>query len=91
VEKTSGIFPESRWEDRDSLYFYYLWTTAHALAAAGRAGDKTDHSAIKKAIVTKLVQLQQPDGSWRNRLGGLREDDPLVATPFALAALALCL
>ena len=86
----SGDFPESRFEDRDSLYFYYLWSTAHALSALQRAGDRRDRSKAAKAITRALLKLQQPDGSWRNSKGAAREDEPLVATPMALAAITLC-
>lgn len=78
-----GDFPSSRWEDRDSLYYYYLWSAAHALRSEPRWAPQ------RRAMREQLVALQSPDGSFRNRLGATREDDPLVATPMALAGLAL--
>ena len=88
--KHSGDFPTTRYEDRDSLYFYYVWSTAHALAGLQRSGDKTQRAELAAKVSARLLELQQLDGSWRNPLGATREDDPLVATPMALAALALC-
>ena len=88
--KVSGDFPAARYEDRDSLYFYYLWSSAHALSALDRAGQHADRSALARALTEQLLKIQLKDGSWRNSLGATREDDPLVATSMALAALSLC-
>lgn len=86
-----GDFPEGRYEDRDSLYFYYCWSTAHALSALERHGaeltpeEKTWQVEIQRALSAK----QREDGSWANPAGATREDDPLVATPMAMAVLVL--
>jgi hypothetical protein len=50
--------------------------------------EKTRGWAEKLARV--LIARQQEDGSWRNTAVDLREDDPLVATPLAASALAIC-
>jgi hypothetical protein len=39
-------------------------------------------------ITTDLGPLQRPDGSWRNEEPLVKEDDPLIATSFAVTALA---
>ncbi len=36
------------------------------------------------------ARRQQPDGNWVNRFTDAKEDDPLVSTPWAAAALAIC-
>ncbi len=86
-----GAFPEARFADRDGLLYYYLWSTAHALAARERAGAPPDETTRKmwREMCLQVVQSQQPDGSWRNPSSASREDDPLVATPMAMAVLAL--
>jgi hypothetical protein len=73
-------------------YFYYCYATSRALDAlhvdwrisATRAldwrGDMTDH----------LVNCQAPDGSWSNAHDALREDEPILATAFAVATLTVC-
>lgn len=85
-----GAFPPARYEDRDSLFFYYFWSLAHALAAAARRGRPLPRTPeMFAAMVERLVELQRPDGSFANPVGATREDDPLVATPMALAVLRL--
>lgn len=40
-----------------------------------------------RRIVASLIRQQSPDGSWQNAHPGMREDDPLIATAFALSVL----
>jgi hypothetical protein len=91
VDLHPGDFPQGRYYDRDSLYFYYCWSTAHALAALQRSGVELSEKELnwKKKIREHLLSLQQPDGSWINPASATREDDPLVATPFVMAVLVL--
>jgi hypothetical protein len=86
-----GDFPEGRFYDRDSLYFYYCWSTAHALAALQRSGVELSEreQTWKKESRTQLISKQRPDGSWVNPASATREDEPLVSTPMAMAVLVL--
>lgn len=86
AEVHPGAFPPARYEDRDSLLYYYFWSLAHALAAAARRGQPLPGTqAMFAAMSERLRKLQRADGSLVNSLGATREDDPLVATPMALA------
>lgn len=38
-------------------------------------------------LAGRIVRAQQRNGSWENSSNRMREDDPLIATPFAMAAL----
>ena len=62
------------------LRFYYAAAASEALhkLGAGRTG----------ALAEALAQEQREDGSWSNPENLVKEDDPLIATPFALRALA---
>lgn len=85
-----GAFPASRYEDRDSLYFYYAWSVAHAVAASQRRGKPVASGKVwLQQLVGQLESRQRADGSFVNPVGATREDDPLVATPMAAAVLAL--
>lgn len=86
-----GAFPEGRYYDRDSLYFYYCWSTVHALAALQRGGATLSQEEVawQAAVQAELLGLQKPDGSWSNPAAATREDDPLVATPLVMAVLVL--
>lgn len=90
-EVQPGDFPEARFADRDGLLYYYLWSTAHALAARERAGVALDERGrlMYREMCKHVLALQLEDGSWRNSSSASREDDPLVATPMAMAVLAL--
>ncbi len=48
-------------------------------------GDLEPARALAEVVLTK----QDSDGAWRNPATDLREDDPLVATPMAMSALAI--
>ncbi len=37
-----------------------------------------------------MWSTQRADGAWANEVSDSREDDPLVATPFAASALLIC-
>lgn len=67
----------------DSLTYYHLAARAEAWAALDRPGPWRDEA---RAL---LAAWQRPDGSFMNPAGQLmKEDDPLLATTFALIALA---
>lgn len=79
-----------------SYYFYYCWSAAHAFLHLGQApfkqqrGDERILIDWRRELAEALLARQQEDGSWRNRFRDAKEDDPLVATPLAAAALAVC-
>jgi len=77
----------------DGLYYYYH-TMSKTLAVWG---DKAlvDASGRKHPWATDLaraiVRQQRPDGAWSNQNKRWREDQPDLATGYALIALANCL
>jgi squalene-hopene/tetraprenyl-beta-curcumene cyclase len=85
-----GAFPAVAEVRRASAYYYYAWSVAHALRALGKMALRTEHGPVQwpQALAEALLARQSEDGAFRNRYSELREDDPLVATPFASAALA---
>jgi hypothetical protein len=85
-----GTFEDSREGDRDATYFYYCWSLAHAFRSMGirtfeSNGRKVDWAA---EMASELLRRRSPEGTWSNSFSASKEDDPLVATPFALGALA---
>lgn len=91
ANRASGDYPSDRQLQRDSVYYYYAWTTAHALTALGNNRISTDKGIVRWdfALADAVGKRQSKDGAWRNHATDLREDDPLLATPLAMAALAL--
>lgn len=74
------------------LYYYYD-ILSRALAVAGVDElVQPDGRRInwRRALADKLVSLQRPDGSWANDNNRFWENDPVLATSFAILTLALC-
>ena len=73
--------------------FYYYDILSRALSVAGvdeleqPDGRKVDWRA---ELAAKLLSLQRPDGSWANDNNRFWENDPVLATSFAVLTLALC-
>jgi squalene-hopene/tetraprenyl-beta-curcumene cyclase len=61
------------------LMFYYSGVSAKAFQAL-----KVDAGS---GVVEGLRKTQRADGSWANAENLVKEDDPLIATPFAVQAL----
>jgi len=61
------------------LAFYYAAASTEAFRAL-RAGAGRD-------VMEKLKRTQRTDGSWVNPENLVKEDDPLIATPFGIRAL----
>ncbi|MEX2301063.1 MAG: prenyltransferase/squalene oxidase repeat-containing protein [Bryobacterales bacterium] len=62
------------------LWFYYAASSSSAMEKLQIAGVAPLAGALQRA--------QKPDGSWSNPENLVKEDDPLIATAFALKALA---
>ena len=61
------------------LAFYYSAASAKAFAALKVDGGRR--------VLEGLRRTQRADGSWANAENLVKEDDPLIATPFAVRAL----
>lgn len=82
--KHPGHYSSAREHLRPTLYYYFCYSAARALA-------KHDGAAGKRSnLAEALLARQRPDGSWFNPAVDVREDDPLVATPLAIQALMAC-
>ncbi len=74
------------------LYYYYQ-TFAKAMMALGQDKIKDDSGAEhvwRAELVAELAARQQPDGSWANANRAYLENQPELATAFALLALSYC-
>ncbi len=80
--RNPGDFLPVNEQRRGSSYFYWTWSAAHAMRVLGKTG-------WADALATELLARQRPDGSWANAYTEMREDDPVVATSFAIAALGV--
>jgi len=61
------------------LAFYYAAASAEAFRALQVNPDS--------GVTDGLARTQRPDGAWINAENLVKEDDPLIATPFAIRAL----
>lgn len=91
ADRNPGDFVAINEVRRASSYYYWMWSAAHALRALGKPVLATRAGEVRwaEALAEELLKRQRPDGSWVNGASEMREDDPLVATPFAVAALAI--
>ena len=74
------------------LYYYYD-IIARSLTAAGVGSiAREDGSSVdwRDELSSKLLSLQREDGSWVNDNNRFWENDPVLATSFAVLALSLC-
>lgn len=87
-----GSFAPDREILRDGVYYYWAWAVSHAFLALGVSEIQTPAGKLNwaKALAEELIRRQRRDGAWVNRFTDAKEDDPLVCTPYAAAALAIC-
>lgn len=92
VDTNPGQFAPDRELLRNATYYYYGWSLAHAFVALRAEEAVTDKGGVRwaDALARELVRRQKPDGTWRNVYTDAKEDDPLVSTPWAASALAIC-
>lgn len=87
-----GRFNPDREFLREGTYYYWCWSAAHAMQRLGASQVQTpaDPRHWAEWLAETLIERQQADGSWKNGSSAVKEDDPLVATPFAASALWIC-
>jgi hypothetical protein len=66
-----------------ALWFYWC---ARLMEVAEHFPDAR-RQAARTAVAAAIIDRQRADGSWANPEPAMREDDPLIATPLAIAAL----
>ena len=105
AESNPGEFPGDRAVLQDATYYYWTWSAAHAFLALemDRGQEANSHGCPIAAATSpsdglpswtmplseELLRRQRDDGTWGNGYTDAKEDDPLVATPWAAAALAI--
>ncbi len=78
VEAVPGFSSETREPWDKGLLYYYLYAASAAL--------KDSKIGWREPLVRKLQSLQAPDGTWSSAHSLMKEDEPVVATCFALLA-----
>jgi hypothetical protein len=86
-----GDFTGDRAVLQDATYYYWVWAVSHTFLALGMDKVRTPKGSVDwpTALAEELLPRQRADGSWTNRFTDSKEDDPLIATPWACAALAI--
>ena len=75
-----GFVTAARQRYAEGLRYYYADAAVRAFRAAGLRRSVPFAAVLEKA--------QRPDGSWANPEVLVKEDDPLIATAFAISALS---
>ena len=76
-----GFVGEAHQRWPQGLAFYYAASSTEAFRAV--------HAVMDPSVGNALRRTQRRDGSWANPENLVKEDDPLIATAFAIRALAL--
>jgi len=79
---------------KQGLFYYYVTfaKTLHALKRDFITDDKGAAHDWRRELVERLIQLQEKDGSWKNKWHQRWwEGQPLLATSFAVMALSYVL
>ncbi len=87
-----GCFDADRTVLQNATYYYWAWSAAHALSALEIQEIDTPRGRVRwaESLADEMLRRQEPDGTWVNPFTDAKEDDPLVATPWAASALAIC-
>lgn len=85
-----GTYPAGRAHLQPSLDFYYAASVANAFRRVHAEDPRLSKGGWAILLSNRLLALQRSDGSWSNPAVDTREDDPLIATAFALSALQAC-
>lgn len=93
IDQCPGFTNEPQPPWAEGVIFYYYWSLSRLFNELKVSSIETKDGRINWAekIATRLIQSQKPDGSWVNPVGLMKENDPLIATGFALMTLDYCL
>jgi hypothetical protein len=81
-----GTYVPAHEPNREAVYFYYAASAARVFRDTGLS--LPDGRSGLAELADALAKRQRDDGSWANPVELVRENDPVVATCNALAALA---
>jgi hypothetical protein len=87
-DKHPGTYVPTHEPNRNAVYYYYCASVAKTFRLLGvkEANGRPWAGPLAEALLAR----QRPDGSWANPVDLVRENDPVVATAYALTALAEC-
>lgn len=85
-----GKYPATRQHLQPALDFYYAASLAHVLEQEQAENQLPADLNWSSILAELLIKRQNDNGSWKNQAVDVREDDPLIATSFALRALQIC-
>ncbi len=77
ADRHPGDYVPAHEPNRDAVYFYYAAAVAEALPE------------VRPALHRHLAATQSPAGHWANPLDLVREDDPVLATAYAVLVLSV--
>jgi hypothetical protein len=83
-----GNYIPTHESNRNAVFFYYAASVASTCQRV-KAPDINSRPAVA-LLTSALITKQQPDGSWINPVELVRENDPLLATTYAVQALGEC-
>ncbi len=96
LKRNPGLATDEPIPFHRGIHFYWLASLSDALAAADRLGlaeapERKKPVAWAKRLASELIYRQEAKGAWRNEENVMSEDDPILATSFAVMTLSRCL
>jgi hypothetical protein len=88
ADRHPGEYVPTHEPNRNAVYFYYARSVAQTFRLLGV--KEVNGRPWAEPLAEALLARQRPDGSWANPVDLVRENDPVVTTAYALAALAEC-
>jgi A-macroglobulin complement component/prenyltransferase/squalene oxidase-like repeat protein len=85
-DRHPGTYIPTHEPNRNAVYFYYAASVAKTFRLLGV--KEVYGRPWAEQLAEALLAKQLPDGSWANPVDLVRENDPIVATAYALTALA---
>jgi squalene-hopene/tetraprenyl-beta-curcumene cyclase len=90
ADAPAGKYAANRESSRGGVYYYYCASVGRALRAVQIKEAGGSQADWQRKLTKEILARQETNGSWANPLVNFREDDPIVATAFALIALSAC-
>jgi hypothetical protein len=87
-DRHPGVYVPTHEPDRNAVYFYYVASASKTLLLFGVRD--VNGQRWRETLASALAVKQRPDGSWANPVELVRENDPILATAYAVFALGDC-
>lgn len=90
ADRHPGDYLPAHETHRDAVYYYYAASAARTFRKLQVLSPETIDSIDLEQLAAAVAERQATNGSWQNSKTLVREDDPIIATAYAVWTLAQC-